>query len=280
MPQIEVLQGGDVLAMHYRCTAGPEDQPYPEVFWLHSLSFVRRGSFSCRFGSETVELIAGAILVGHPGKEYECAHEHHCGGDECLSFQYSSEIAEELCGPAGWHIGSLPPLAEMMVLGELGQAIAEGRCDLAFDELGLLFASRFAQARDGERPRAVRPTARDRRRAIEAALWIDAHSSESIDLARVASMAGISSYHFLRLFSRVLNVSPHQYLVRSRLRRAASLLIDEALTITDVALESGFNDISNFVRTFHRAAGMSPGAFRRAARDGRKIFQDRLTIAL
>jgi AraC-like DNA-binding protein len=93
-------------------------------------------------------------------------------------------------------------------------------------------------------------------------------------------MAGISSYHFLRLFSRVLDVSPHQYLVRSRLRRAASLLIDESLTITDVALESGFNDISNFVRTFHRAAGMSPGAFRRAARDGRKILQDRLTNAL
>jgi AraC-like DNA-binding protein len=50
----------------------------------------------------------------------------------------------------------------------------------------------------------------------------------------------------------------------------------ETRAITSVALNVGFNDLSNFVRTFHRAAGMPPDRFRRAARGERKIFQDRV----
>ena len=76
--------------------------------------------------------------------------------------------------------------------------------------------------------------------------------------------------------SKVLGVTPHQYLVRSRLRRAARLLGEDELSITDVAYASGFADLSNFVRTFHRSAGVSPGRFRKAARGERKILQDRL----
>ena len=62
----------------------------------------------------------------------------------------------------------------------------------------------------------------------------------------------------------MLGVTPHQYLVRSRLRHAARLLADDDRPITDVALDVGFGDLSNFVRTFHRAAGVSPRRFRQA----------------
>ena len=71
-------------------------------------------------------------------------------------------------------------------------------------------------------------------------------------------------------------MTPHQYLVRARLRRAARLLSEPELKITDVALDVGFADLSNFVRTFHRAAGVSPRRFRSAARGERKILQDRM----
>jgi AraC-like DNA-binding protein len=73
----------------------------------------------------------------------------------------------------------------------------------------------------------------------------------------------------------VLGVTPHQYLVRSRLRRAARLLADEERRISDIALDAGFGDLSNFVRTFRRAAGVTPSAWRKAARGDRKILQDR-----
>src|SRR5262249_27711851 len=113
-------------------------------------------------------------------------------------------------------------------------------------------------------------------RAVHAALVIDAHAQQQLDLEQVAREAGLSSFHFLRLFARVIGVTPHQYLVRSRLRRAARLLADGGRSITDVALDVGFGDVSNFVRTFHRAAGVSPRRFRQAARGERKILQDRL----
>ena len=73
-----------------------------------------------------------------------------------------------------------------------------------------------------------------------------------------------------------LGVTPHQYLVRARLRRAARLLAEEERSITGIAYDVGFGDLSNFVRTFRRAAGVSPRAFRKAAKGERNILQDRL----
>jgi AraC-like DNA-binding protein len=114
--------------------------------------------------------------------------------------------------------------------------------------------------------------------ARETALWIDAHSHQQIDLEDAAGQADISPFHFLRLFASVLGVTPHQYLVRSRLRHAARLLADDERSVTDVAYDVGFGDLSNFVRTFHRAAGVSPRRFREASRGMRKIFQERLAL--
>jgi len=107
----------------------------------------------------------------------------------------------------------------------------------------------------------------DRRRAVEVALWLDARCDEEISLDDAAALADLSPFHFLRVFRAVLGVTPHQYLVRTRLRRAARLLADApSMPITEVALAVGFADLSNFVRTFHRAAGRSPRAFRAFAR--------------
>ena len=124
-----------------------------------------------------------------------------------------------------------------------------------------MFASRFVDVVSGRERRPVAAGASDRRRAVDAALWLDAHAHEAIDLESAAREAGLSAFHFLRLFARVLGVTPHQYLVRSRLRHAARLLADDARSITEIAFDVGFGDLSNFVRTFHRAAGVSPRAF-------------------
>jgi AraC-like DNA-binding protein len=207
-----------------------------------------------------------------------CTHDHVCG-DECLSFFLDPELVEALGDrPEIWRVGAAPPLPELMVLGELAQAAACGRSDIGLDEVGQLFAGRFVEVVSGRSREPATVKARDRRRAAETALWIDANSHREIDLEGAAAEAGISPFHFLRLFANVLGVTPHQYLVRSRLRHAARLLANDDLPITDVAYDVGFGDLSNFVRTFHRAAGVSPRAFREASRGKRKIFQDRLAL--
>ena len=69
----------------YRCSSGPSDEPFVELHGGFSVSYVRRGSFGCRTRGELFELVAGSILVGHPGDEYGCTHHHHLSGDGCAS---------------------------------------------------------------------------------------------------------------------------------------------------------------------------------------------------
>jgi AraC-like DNA-binding protein len=272
-------QHGAICVSDYRCTAGPDDTPFVELHTRHSISYVRKGSFGLHTRGQSFELVAGSILIGHPGDEYLCTHDHHVCGDECLSFFLHPELVETIGDHSGaWRCGCVPPLPELMVLGELGQAAAAGRSDVGLDEVGTVFAARFVDIVSGHGPKPTQAGARDRRRAVETALWIDAHSQEPIDLESAALQAGLSPFHFLRLFSHVLGLTPHQYLVRSRLRHAARRLADDEGSITDVAYDVGFGDLSNFVRTFHRAAGVSPRAFRQASRGDRKIFQERLGL--
>jgi AraC-like DNA-binding protein len=275
MDRTTLLQRKSISVSDFRCTAVPGDKPFVEQYACHSVSYVRKGSFGCRTRGRSFDLVAGSILVGHPGDEYLCTHDLVCG-DECLSFFLTPELVEAIGDRTEvWRVGAAPPLPELMVLGELAQAAADGRSDIGLDEVGQLFASRFVEVVSG-RPREPAVTkARDRRRAVETALWIDAHSHRQLDLEAAAAQAEISPFHFLRLFASVLGVTPHQYLVRSRLRHAARLLADDGRSITDVAYDVGFGDLSNFVRTFHRAAGISPRKFREASRGMRKIFQER-----
>jgi AraC-like DNA-binding protein len=272
-----LMRTASLSVLDCRCDAGPGDRPFVERHEGFSVSYVRRGSFGYRCRGVSSELLPGSVLVGHAGDEYLCTHDHHDRGDECLSFHLAPALVDALGGRTRvWRAGGLPPLPELVVLGELAQAAAEGRSDVALGEAGMLLAARLVDVAEGRAgpPPPARP--RDRRRAVEAALWMDAHAHEPIDLEGAASQVGLSPFHFLRVFGGVLGVTPHQYLVRSRLRRAARLLADGARPITEVALDAGFGDLSNFVRTFHRAAGVSPRRFRQAGRGERTILQDRL----
>lgn len=272
-----LLRQDCVSVTDYRCAAGRNDAPSAELHGGFSLSYVRRGSFGYRARGRSFELVAGSILVGFPGDEFVCTHDHADCGDECLSFSLDDALVETIGKRRDlWQIGCVPPLPALMIWGELAQAAAEGRSDLGLGEVALVFAARFAEIVSGREaaPTTLRPI--DRGRAVEAALWLDEHANEPADLESVAARAGLSPFHFLRLFAQALGVTPHQYLVRARLRHAARLLAETRAPVTGIALDVGFGDLSNFVRAFHRAAGVSPGRFRRMARGDRKILQERL----
>lgn len=275
-----LLQSPTLSVINYRCTMGPGDASFLEQHTHHSLSYVRSGSFSYDTRGRSHELVAGSVMVGHAGDEYTCSHNHHACGDECLSFQLSPSLADDIgLRRDALRIACVPPTPELMVYGELAQAAGRGDSDIGVDEAAILFVNRFIETTSGKTRTANPMTARDRRRAVESALWMDANADQTVDLETTAKAAGVSPFHFLRLFSNVLGVTPHQYLVRARLRHAARLLADDARSITSIAFDVGFGDLSNFVRTFHRAAGVSPRRFRDAARGDRKIFQDRIKAA-
>jgi len=274
MPAITLLKNGALRVFDYRCTAGPRDRPYLEQHASFSVSYVRRGSFGCMTRGKSFELVAGSLFFGRPGDEYMCTHQHHAQGDDCLSFHFDEPLLDELGVAAKvWGSGALPPLAELGVLGERAQAAADGRSDVGLEEAGTLLAGRLVEILAGKDFATPAVTTRERRRAVRMALWLDEHAGEVLDLRRIARESGVSAFHFLRLFARVTGVTPHQYLVRSRLRRAARLLARDAAPIADIAYEVGFGDLSNFIRTFRRASGVSPRHFRHAAQRERNILQ-------
>ncbi len=266
-----VLSSGPLLSVaEFRCTAGPADPTYVEQHEAWSVAYVRYGSFGCRCGGASHELVPGSLLIGRPGEQYRCSHEHHAGGDACLAVFVSPDVVDELTDGRAWSSTAVPPLPELIVRGALMQSAAAGDTDVGLDEAALGLVSRYAERcgrLDADKRAPVRMTAASRRRAVQSALWIEAYLAQPLDLQRMAAEAAMSPYHYLRVFSAALGVTPHQYLLRCRLRLAARLLAEEAeRPITEVALDAGFADLSNFVRTFHRAAGVSPGWFRSEAR--------------
>lgn len=261
-----MLKPGPLTVVDYRCRSARREDPFAEQHDLASVSFVRRGTFGYRCQGQRHELVAGCVLVGRLGEEFVCTHDHHGGGDECLCFKLAPELAEHLSRRRTTRERSvLPPLAELMVLAELAQSAANGTSDVGLDEAGLELVSRSLALAADAPPEVIVPSPVLCRRALETALWIEENAREPIDLAAAAAHAGLSSYHFLRIFARVVGVTPHQYLVRCRLRHAARQLGDDRASVTSVALDVGFNDVSNFIRTFRRAAGVTPLRFQARA---------------
>jgi AraC family transcriptional regulator len=191
-----LLQDKAIEVYDYVCSAAPGDRPFAELHEVHSLAYVRKGSFGYRVRGRSFELVAGSILVGRLGDEYMCTHDHHVCGDECLSFQLTASTLEMVgISAATWCVGALPPLPELVVLGELGQAVADGRNDIGLEEVGLVLAARSAEVVGGESRKVSKATARDRRRAVEMAVWLDENAHETIDLQGTAAEAGLSPFH-------------------------------------------------------------------------------------
>ena len=84
-----------------------------------------------------------------------------------------------------------------------------------------------------------------------------------LTLHQLATDTGLSPFHYLRTFQRLTGVTPHQFILRARLREAATRLVRERAKVIDIGLESGFGDISNFNRSFRAEFGVAPEAYRR-----------------
>jgi AraC-like DNA-binding protein len=84
-----------------------------------------------------------------------------------------------------------------------------------------------------------------------------------VRLKEAAREACLSPYHFHRAFRQVFGETPHRFLLRQRLARAASLLRHRDMSVTDVCLETGFESLPSFSTLFRRHFGVAPRDFRR-----------------
>ena len=103
-------------------------------------------------------------------------------------------------------------------------------------------------------------TARQLRRVRE---YIDAQIRNKITISDLADLAGLSHYHFIRAFKDTVGLTPYQYILSERIRRARELLSSLDLSLGDVALAVGFSDASQLNRVFRKFVGVTPTAYRR-----------------
>jgi AraC family transcriptional regulator len=101
------------------------------------------------------------------------------------------------------------------------------------------------------------------RKILQISEYINAHIDQDIKLADLAKLAGISQFHFGRLFKQSMGISPHQYLLQQRVERAKQLLKSSEFAIADIALLCGFNSQSHLGKYFREVTGMTPSNYRK-----------------
>ena len=107
------------------------------------------------------------------------------------------------------------------------------------------------------------------RRLLRAKDRMDAASHESWSIRRLARLSGVSEAHFARSFKQAFGVPPHRYLLTRRIERAAALLRDTDLPITEIAFRAGWESLGTFGRTLREVVGENPGSIRARSRGAR-----------
>jgi len=101
------------------------------------------------------------------------------------------------------------------------------------------------------------------RRLLRAKDHMDAAPHEEWPVSRLASVSGTSEAYFARSFREAFGIPPHRYLLTRRVERAAALLRDTDMPVIEIALQTGWNSIGTFGRTFRDVTGESPSELRR-----------------
>jgi AraC family transcriptional regulator len=263
-----LAKGEEWIVEDVVCTSGPHDRPFEEQHSWAALAVVVAGTFQYRSGAGQEFMAPGSLLLGNSGQSFECGHEHGAG-DRCVAFRYAPEYFEQFVAEAGTRAPrSVFPTLRLPPLRELSPLIARACAgllrpgDTPWNEIAIHLAARTVRIVCGVNafqhdfaPSAVA-------RVTTAVREIEHNHQESLTLEVLARETGLSPYHFLRVFERITGVTPHQYVRRLRLREAATRLATEPTKVLDIALDSGFADVSNFNRAFRTEFEVSPRIYR------------------
>jgi AraC-like DNA-binding protein len=268
-PSSRRLAGGDGWSLHeIVCHAGPEDRPFEERHRGVSISAVVAGSFTYASDAGRALLHPGALLLGNHGACYRCGHDHG-RGDRCVSAQFSpdyfGEVAATAAGSSRFRFpAAMLPAARSTLPHTVLLENSSRRDPLDLEEQLLRFVAAAVRTLSGTAAVSQRVSAQDARRVSRALRYIENHSAEPLDLDRLASIAATSKFHFLRIFRRAVGLTPYQFLLNTRLRRAALKLLSTPDPVSAIAFDSGFGDLSTFNSAFRTRFGTNPVNFRRA----------------
>jgi AraC family transcriptional regulator len=244
------------------CTSGPRDRAFEEEHDGASVAIVLAGTFEYRSAHGRHLMTPGSFLLGNPGECFECRHDHAVG-DRCVSFKFDGDLFSQLTEEhEGFQSSRLPPervSAALVARTALALAPASGA---AWEEIALDVLTTAARLGSALRRGASDTSQRVIGRVTESVRLIERNPAGATALSELASAAGMSRFQFLRVFRSLTGVTPHQFILRTRLRAAAARIADSNAHIIDVALDAGFGDLSNFNHAFRAEFGVTPRVFR------------------
>lgn len=273
-----LVQGEGWSVSEYVCTTGPDNRPFEERHEQVTIAAVLEGSFQYRADTGRAMLSPGALLLGNSGTCYECGHDHSTG-DHCVALHfapdYFSEVTASIAGSGRFKFptATLPAVSKVMPWLVRIEAWASAPDLLELDESLPSLLEAVVRAVSGIAPSCLRVSARDERRISKALRHIELHAEDALDLSAMAGVAAMSKYHFLRTFRHIVGMTPYQFLLGVRMRRAAARLATSSTPISAVAFEAGFGDLSTFNGRFRDVFGMSPAVYRRHERATSKRVQ-------
>jgi AraC family transcriptional regulator len=223
---------------------------------------VRRGHYQEKYGGR--ERSCGPLTVAFhaPGE----LHAEHFADDETWSFNIEMtsawlarwrEVEAQLDWSADFQGGSLAALALRLYREFLH---SDEAAPLAIEGLAL---EMLAEAWRGS-PRRVKPT--PPRWLVRVRELLDDHFAKRLTLAELAQSADVHPVHLAAAFHRQYGCTVGQYVRRRRIEYACGELTSSAADLAQIALRAGFADQSHFCRTFKRLTGLTPAAYRQAAR--------------
>lgn len=257
-----VLSSGGLRVADILCTSGPHDTPFEEAHSVTSIAVVLAGTFTYRGEHGRALMTPGSLLIGNSGRCFTCGHEHG-EGDRCLAFLFEDALFERIAADSGAREAKLPghrlPFTRHTA-PLVAHAAASMREPAALEEVALDLARAALAA--SHRVHAPKVASRDEARVAEIVRHVEETFDQPHTLLELATRAGLSPYYFLRVFRKATGVSPHQMLLRLRLSAAAVRLRLSNEPITEVAYGVGFEDLSNFIRSFRAEFGVPPSRYR------------------
>jgi AraC family transcriptional regulator len=242
------------------CTSGPGDRPFEEQHNGICIAAVTQGTFQYRSTQGSALLTPGALLLGQDRHCFECGHDHGTG-DRCLSFHFTPDFFHTVAGTRPITTPNLPPLPALIPVIAAAEAARADNDPAELGEIAFRLAGAVATTLTWA-SRPTPPTRRDERRITDAIRLIEQSVHDPIPLTGLAAHVAMSPYHFLRTFRSVVGLTPHQFVLRTRLHEAAVSLRRSGDSIAAIAFGCGFNDLSTFNRRFRRFMGVSPSAYR------------------
>lgn len=243
----------------------PHVDPPEEIGTRYSIGLLERGEFRVRHRGRRWRMTPRDFFLTAPGEAYSYEHDAHADppDDVCVAVSFADAVQDDAAGLLG-SLDCRDPRVPLnnrraYLRGRLFGHLTDSPAPLSWELLAIELLEGVLDT-DTHRLYGSQQLSWYARRVDRARLRLDEDFASDHALGSLAGEAGMSPFHFARVFRALTGVPPHRYLIRRRLA-AARLRLQQGASVTDTCYAVGFVSLSHFITSFRRAFGASPSKF-------------------